>query len=142
MAKIQKGDKVYWFRNWDSNGTCGFRLVNVESWGVKQATVRKTSGDMAQERIYPGQDWQGAFILQSECADPVAVALTLGAKFADVRRAHLQGILDGTIYPGTHSQQYYAAIRGDLDKVHEPRALNLDDAAAVDAAFADYKARK
>lgn len=116
MQQFKKGDKVYEVCKWDTRGTFFIRVLEIQSWGKKQATATTFE--------------DGKFIKCSICTNiepevyhshyfPITtpnieeVALDLAAKYMERELRFLNGCIERH----SHDKHYVAAIQRDIEKL-------------------------
>lgn len=125
MAKaFKKGDEVTYVSDWDRKGTAYYRQAIVYSCGTKQMvlTDAETGEEMGRHFRPVVGDLVGTFPRMTE-AEAIEKCLAAGAAIVAKEAARYNHCL--TL---GQSEGYNNAVRKDLAKLHEPRAVSYKEA--------------
>lgn len=120
MAKaFKKGEAVTYIADWDCKGTVYFRHAIVYSCGAKQMVLTDSTTGVEMGRNFRPIVGEiiGTFPRMSDEA-AVTKCLEAGASIVASERARFDRCL-----AAGHGESYNAAIREDIDQLHEPRAI-------------------
>jgi hypothetical protein len=126
MEKLLKHTVVWLFRDWDRRGTCAATECVVDSWGKQQIHLRETgTGQMMRHRFYTSHINQPGchhIYAARDLSNVTDRGLCLAAEYLELRRQSLTRclIISDNAY-------YLAAIRKDIEQLHEPRVVRVQD---------------
>lgn len=137
MAKVfKKGDKVTLISSWDRCGTAIYRHAIVYSCGAKQMVLTdEVTGEEMGRHFSPNlgsleytfkeiNGWRsysaaGGTFKRMTDEEALEACLKVGAEDVKYQSAHYERCL-----AGGHGEGYNNAIRKDIAKLHEPRAMS------------------
>lgn len=123
---FKKGDLVTYINDWDRKGTVTFRHAIVYSCGMKQMVLTDAETGEEMGRNFRPQigEITGTFPRMSD-DEARAAGIRLAEVILANERAHFERCLERG-----HGAAYDAAVRKDLDALHEPRAISYGEAIA------------
>jgi hypothetical protein len=138
MKAFKKGDLVTHIQTWNRTGTCTFQHAVVYSCGKKQMVLTCAATGEEMGRHYApqlGNEFGGTFPRMTD-DEARKAALDAAAEHIVAEREHFFRMIERNSDAG---EGYLNAMNEGVEALHEPRALNLGDREAVDAAMQAFR---